>query len=158
VFRDALPSLKGRYHFHRFCGRAKKGGTPCYVLASDPQRDLSLLKIIGDDNHQPIPMATKSAEPGVSLFTIGSTAPVLWRYAGGNARAVYDDSYEFPSQKIVCKVLEMSCPINPGDSGGPIIAKGELVGISSCIVKDKNLIQKGIDITEIHAFLKWAKQ
>jgi hypothetical protein len=52
----------------------------------------------------------------------------------------------------------MTYVVQPGASGGPILnSKGELVGIISNFIEGKSE-QRGIDITEIQAFIKWAKQ
>jgi serine protease Do len=131
----------------------------CTVIKSDPKRDLALLRMKAPDPHKPLPLAAKSAEPGESLFTIGNSPAVLWRYSGGNVRQVYADRMEFPSkQAVACTVLEMTCPINAGDSGGPILnRRGELVGIISCVVPGDNALNKGIDLSEIKEFLKDVK-
>jgi S1-C subfamily serine protease len=129
------------------------------VVANDPKRDLALLRIIGPLDPKPVPLALKSAEPGDALFTIGNSDKVLWQYSGGNCRQVYDDDCVLSNgQKLTARVVEMTCVIQPGASGGPILnSKGELVGTISNYMEGKNQ-QRGIDITEIHAFLKWAKQ
>ena len=101
--------------------------------------------------------------PGQPLVSIGNAfnvrgdeaTGVLSQYAGGNVRQVYDRDYHFDSgQEVRAKTVEITVPLNPGDSGGPILNRaGELVGISSAITRDQNQIQNGIDISEIRAFL-----
>ena len=80
----------------------------------------------------------------------------MFHYSGGNVRQVYKNSWKFSQsgQQVEARVVEMTVPINGGDSGGPILnQKGELVGINSAVMTNANQVQMGIDITEIRAFL-----
>lgn len=131
----------------------------CAVEICDPKCDLALLRLKESAiKPKAMPLAARSPGPGAALFTIGNDAGagVLWRYSGGSVRQVYDDRYRFTSgQEITARVVEMTVPINPGDSGGPIVNRyGELVGINSAIVPEHNQVHKGIDVSEIRAFLQ----
>jgi S1-C subfamily serine protease len=147
---------------------ARRVGEPATVIARDARRDLALLQVRTQPMAKAIPLAAGCAKPGQPLISIGNSVTlrgndvtgVLWRYAGGNVRAVYDRSDRFASgQEIAAKVVEITLPLNHGDSGGPILNRsGELVGISSAIVTDQNQVQFGIDVSEVHAFLKANKR
>lgn len=143
----------------------KRLGEPGEIIARDAKRDLALIRTVRSlPLASAIPLAAQSAKPGQSLISIGNSvagrddgpAGVLWRFAGGNARQLYTNHYRFPSgQEINAKVVEVTVPLNSGDSGGPILnLSGELVGISSAIAKDQNQVHYGIDVAEIRAFLK----
>lgn len=130
----------------------------CVVAAADPKRDLALLRIKEDKPvMRPLPLAPRSASPGAAVFTIGNDIDgALFHYAGGNVRQVYKNSWRFArsGQQIEARIVEMTVPINPGCSGGPILNRsGELVGITSGTVTTANQVHKGIDISEIRAFL-----
>jgi S1-C subfamily serine protease len=136
----------------------KLPGMMCTVAAIDPKRDLALLKLKSDKPvMRPLPLAAKSASPGAAVFTIGNDVNgALFHYAGGNVRQVYKDRWRFErtGQQIESRICETSVPTNPGCSGGPIIDRhGELVGIVSATVTTANQVHKGIDISEIRAFL-----
>jgi serine protease Do len=132
-------------------------GLKCVVAARDTKRDLALLRIKPPLTPlTALPLAAKSASPGAAVFTIGGDmSKSLWRFSAGHIRQVYADSWKFASgQEVSARVAEMTVPINPGDSGGPIINQAnEVVGINSATNKDASLTSKGIDVTEIKAFL-----
>ncbi|WP_146575457.1 trypsin-like serine protease, partial [Botrimarina hoheduenensis] len=57
-------------------------------------------------------------------------------------------------QQVQARVLQTTSPINPGDSGGPIVNNnGELVGINSSGNTKARLVSYAIDIREVRAFL-----
>jgi S1-C subfamily serine protease len=130
----------------------------CVVVARDAKRDLALLRVKQDrPGLKPLPLAARAASPGAAVFTIGSSPGdgSLWRFSGGHVRQVYDARWTFDTgQAIEARAVEMTIPINPGDSGGPIIDRsGAVVGINSASVEERNQVHKGIDITEIRAFV-----
>lgn len=128
----------------------------CRVIARDAGRDLALLQwVTPPPGLKAVPLASRSPPPGLPVFTIGSAAPAMFRYSGGSVRQVYADRWTFATgQEVSARVIEMTVPINPGDSGGAVINRaGEIVGISSAVWKNANQVQKGIDVTEIKAFL-----
>lgn len=49
---------------------------------------------------------------------------------------------------------ETQSPINPGDSGGPVVnAAGELIGIAQSISPKARLVSYNVDISEVRAFM-----
>jgi S1-C subfamily serine protease len=134
----------------------------CVIVASDPKKELALLRLkTPPPGLKALPLAPRSAGPGQALFLIGSSSPkALWRYAGGNVRQLYDDSFRFASgQEVQARLIETSIPVNPGDSGAPMVNKnGELVGINSGFLPGQNQVQLGIDRSEIQALLDKAQQ
>jgi S1-C subfamily serine protease len=135
----------------------------CVVVARDAKRDLALIRIKPEfEKPKSLRLAERSASPGAAVFTIGSNPDlsVLWRFSGGHVRQVYVDKFQFKNgQAIDSRVVEVTAPINPGYSGGPIINRaGELVGINSATETESNQVHKGIDILEIRSFLTNAIQ
>jgi S1-C subfamily serine protease len=136
----------------------KVPGLQCVVAAVDPKRDLALLRLKSDKPAiRPLPLAARSASPGAAVFTIGNDIHgAMFHYVGGHVRQVYKSSWRFEEsgQDVAAQVLESTIPTNPGCSGGPILNRnGELVGINSAMVTTANQIHKGVDISEIRAFL-----
>jgi S1-C subfamily serine protease len=130
----------------------------CEFVGKDPKRDLAILRLKAPvPKRKAVSLAASSPKPGQAIFAIGSAFPSgpLWRFAGGNVRQVYQDSFKFAhGQEIAARVVEHTVPTNGGDSGGPVLNRaGELVGITSCRYETLNQVQKAIDITEIRAFL-----
>lgn len=126
----------------------------CVVIASDPKRDLALLKVKhGEKKGRPMTLG-KSPSPGEAVFTIGNGDNVLFRYCGGNVRQVYDGEASFPEQEVRARMVDFTAAINFGDSGGPVInSRGELVGINSYIDAGMNQVHMAVDVSVIKSFL-----
>ena len=125
--------------------------------AGDAKRNLALLEFTQTPNNlKKLKMADRKPGPGSPIFTIGSDpAKSMFHFASGNVRQLLEASYRFADgQTIQARCLEVSVPINPGDSGGPIInAAGELVGINSATVTGSNQVHYGINVAEVLDFL-----
>ena len=78
----------------------------------------------------------------------------MFHFASGNVRQILNGDYRFKDgQSIEATVLETSVPINPGDSGGPVIdSAGRLVGINSATITG-NQVHYSVDVTEIRSFI-----
>ena len=134
----------------------------CIPIARSAEKDLTLLRV---DNlklrFKQMPIATRSARPGQTLFTIGnSTDGPLWRFSSGNVRQVFEKALDYPEgQKVNARFVETTVPTNPGDSGGPLIDQsGNLVGINSSYTVNANQINHGVDVVEIRRFLDQVTQ
>jgi S1-C subfamily serine protease len=128
----------------------------CVVLKADPEKGLALLMVKkGESRGKPIQLAKKDPAPGQAIFAIGNGEDALFGYAGGNVRQVLIESRTIDGHDLHAEVVEMTLSPYPGDSGGPILnRKGKLVGIYSHIDNILNQVSKGINITEIRAFLE----
>jgi S1-C subfamily serine protease len=133
-------------------------GVGARVLDSDPSRDLALLQIQAvPDEISELTLASGSPQPGDRVHSVGNpgASDALWVYSSGTVRQVYQKDLQYPGgQKVSAKVVETSSPINPGDSGGPVVNdKGELVGVTSGLHRDARLISWCIDVGEVKAFM-----
>jgi serine protease Do len=126
------------------------------VTARDPSRDLALIELERvPADCQPITFACKNAKPGQQIHSIGNpgASDALWVYTAGQVRAVYHRELEFAGNLTLdADVVETSSPINPGDSGGPVVNdEGQLVAlIQSHGANDMSVC---IDVSELRRFL-----
>jgi Flp pilus assembly protein TadD len=128
------------------------------VIDSDPTRDLAVVQLpwlpetVGE-----LKLADEGVEPGDRLFTIGNpgASDALWVFGTGTVRNVYLKTMRFRGGQVVkARVIEMSVPINPGDSGGPIVnQRGELVGVNDATNPRGSLFTYGIEVSEVRAYL-----
>lgn len=122
------------------------------VIAVCKRRDLALVELSSlPQNVVEIPFG-KSAKPGQLLHSIGnpSASDALWVYTNGHVRANYFKTVN----ECRMQVVETSAPINPGDSGGPILnSEGQLVGISQSYQQNGRLVSNGVDICEVIWFV-----
>jgi hypothetical protein len=101
-------------------------------VAADQNVDLILLKV-SQLNKPSLTMAKESVSPGQQLYVIGSPKGLPATISDGIVSGMRDfDGY---------KLIQMTAPISPGSSGGPVMnSKGELIGISvSQLTEGQNL-------------------
>jgi serine protease Do len=130
-----------------------KQGMACVVIACDPARDLALLRVEGTG--KPMAMAREEPAPGDPLFSIGcGDGTSLFGFAGGHVRQVYHAEYPRQNGTFSARVIDMSVPVQLGDSGGPVVdSRGDVVGIISGIDVFKNQSYLAVSAWEIRAFL-----
>lgn len=101
----------------------------------DPALDLALLRIVSGETYQPIAMGNSdSVRVGHRVFAFGNPFRLGVSASEGNIAA----KDRFLSE-IQHDLFQITAPINPGQSGGPLVnIQGELIGINSAIYsKDK---------------------
>src|SRR5262249_11122557 len=138
------------------------------VIDTDVGRDLAIIQLIDPlpKGVQELKLAAASAAPSDVVQSVGNpgASDALWVHTSGSVRQVYRKQWLTASANGLvvrnCRVLESQSPVNPGDSGGPIVnERGELVAVvSSGKTTDgqKRLVQLmtfHIDVREVKAFL-----
>jgi S1-C subfamily serine protease len=106
-----------------------------YLVASDPIRDLAILKIYDWQGASEVPYTLPSllrsakteAGLGMRVFTIGFPIPRILnsspKYTSGDLNST-DGPADCPH------FLQVSCPIQPGNSGGPLVLEdGRVAGV-----------------------------
>lgn len=102
---------------------------PAVLLYKDTRRDLALLKIESIWWTPYLKLASPSSpKVGQEVIAIGNPLGLPFTVSHGLISALHRDEYLYDS-------IQMSAPLNPGNSGGPLInLRGQLVGINSFIV------------------------
>lgn len=99
------------------------------VVAGDPANDLAILKFTPSKPRKIaiLPIAPKSAALGRSVFVLGYPAPdVLGQHIKMTAGQVSSTA----GLQDDARFLQISIPVQPGNSGGPVIAwDGSVVGV-----------------------------
>ena len=106
--------------------KTRKGKFPARVVKTDEKNDLALLKVIGSFSALPVG-DSKEAKLGDPVFTIGfpnmdvqGIEPKLTRGDINSMAGIKDDPRHF----------QISVPVQPGNSGGPLVdAAGNVVGV-----------------------------
>ena len=91
-------------------------------VAADQNVDLILLKVL-NLSKPALSMATESVSPGQQVYVIGSPKGLPATISDGIVSGMRDfEGY---------KLIQMTAPISPGSSGGPVMnSKGQVIGIS----------------------------
>lgn len=139
-----------------FLQKGKKLSYTAKVMASDKQNDLAILKI-DDINFIPLPRIpyvfnVSTRDVGTEVFTLG--------YPIAN---IMGDEVKFTDGKISSKtgiqgdvrVYQISVPIQPGNSGGPLFdSKGNLIGITSSALNKEYFNSENVNYAIKCAYLK----
>ena len=113
-------------------GTAKLFGKPYDIegiTASDVENDLAILKV-SDSNVQPLPLGDSDAvQLGDTVYVSGN----LKELEGAFSEGIISGPREVGSQTL----LQMTAPISPGGSGGPVLnQKGEVIGLAFVTLED----------------------
>jgi serine protease Do len=130
-----------------------KKGMTCVVVASDPLKDLALLRVSGTG--RPMVLAQGEASPSDPLFAIGcGDGTSLFGFSTGYVRQVYHAEYPRVNGTFSARVMDTSVTVNLGDSGGPMVdSSGSLAGLISGMDAFKNETYLAVSVSEIRAFL-----
>jgi S1-C subfamily serine protease len=122
-----------------------------HVLRWDARLDLAVLRIDGTSKDLPfVPLASVAATPGEPVAVLGHGAiGLLWSIRdcvvtaagrlGDSLGILASSEPDLAARRMMnrqqpARLLQTSCTISPGDSGGPVVnAAGELVGVNDFI-------------------------
>ena len=129
------------------------------IFLEDRQRDLAVLKL----NSMPgeataVKLAAESTAPGEMVFSVGNPGATesLWIFSSGSVRQLTRSKYSLQNgQMVEANIVETQSPVNPGDSGGPVVnERGELVAVVSSGASNANLVTQCIDLSEVQTIQK----
>jgi S1-C subfamily serine protease len=138
------------------------GGLTGTVVYADQKRDLALVKVDKlPQGTMAIPLARESVGPGDNVHSIGNpgASDALWAYTPGAVKTVYKKAWAVKDRtemhNFEAQVVETTSPVNPGDSGGPLLnSQGELVAVTQGgVVAAQGTISYFIDISEVRAVM-----
>lgn len=132
------------------------------VILSEPSRDLAILRL-RESPKDVLPLAVAKKGVGVAhrVFTVGNPAasPSLWVYTEGTVRQLGKRRLQLDNRRTLdAWVIEAQFPINPGDSGGPVVNDAnELVGVNCAKSDTAQLLSTLIDVREVRELLDRAR-
>ena len=114
--------------YAKLVGKEKKFNIEGYT-AIDEKRDLIILKV-ADFGTQTIPLGNSDlVQVGETVYAVGNPRGLEGTFSDGiisNIRRVSND-----------KLIQITAPLSPGSSGGPVLTrKGEVIGVSVLTIRD----------------------
>jgi S1-C subfamily serine protease len=137
------------------------GGLMGKVVHREKRKDLAIIQLPSlPPGVSPLPLARESVGPGDSVHSIGNpgASGALWAYSPGSVKAVYPKRWQVLDRDRVmqfeAQVVETTSPVNPGDSGGPMVNNNaELVAVTQGGVTAQGTISYFIDLSEVRKVL-----
>ena len=151
----------------------EENGYRCKLIHIDKKRDLALIQVTDrlPDGAGELKLAPRSPDPGERVHAVGNpgASGALWVYTSGTVRSVYKKTWYSRSGRDsidhLSRIVETQAPINPGDSGGPIVNdENQVIGVNSHYQvfdkggKDVRLMSHHIDVTEVKSFVDEARR
>jgi tetratricopeptide (TPR) repeat protein len=118
----------------------------CEVQRTDRVNDLALCKIPAKSTAEILRFAPKDPSPGATIFALGSPRGFENTITQGLFTAFRDIDGQ--------RVGQISAPISPGSSGGPILnTEGELVGVAVARLKNDQNVNFAVPLHVVSGFL-----
>lgn len=93
------------------------------ITAVDPERDLVVLKISAAGSPVLTLASSDAVQVGESIYAVGNPQGLEGTFSQGIVSSIREVGTD--------KLLQITAPISPGSSGGPVLnAKGEVIGVS----------------------------
>lgn len=129
------------------------------LIHTDPKRDLAIVQLsrLPPQVHK-LGLASNSCTPGENVHSVGNpgASTAVWVYSGGTVRAVHRKKVRYADAVLDARVVETQAPVNPGDSGGPVLNDaGELTAVvqGGNLDPSARLFSYCIDVAEVKDFL-----
>ena len=144
----------------KYKSRAEEVTVEGEVVARHEKHDLALIRLERlPERTAAITIASQPAAPGSVVYSIGSSGAnkednLLWRLTKGTVRGRVQKRFTDAIGGLDAMILETDAPVNPGDSGGPVVNEnGELVALVSYFATRQRAVSCNIDAQEIREFL-----
>jgi S1-C subfamily serine protease len=134
---------------------------PAELVMDAPDKDLALLQVDRlPRSARPLRLARTPVSPPDKVYSLGNPKDEVWICTSGSVRhPVHMREFALGrGQQVSARAFVTDSPINPGDSGGPVVNEQcELVGIVCATMRGVNSIGEVISSEELATLLRQAR-
>lgn len=119
-------------------GKSTSVSRPASVVGTEPSSDLALIKIdpSGLGLHALKLVSSTSVQVGDSVYALGNPYGLTETLTKGIVSALQRE-ISAPNGATIKDVIQTDAPLNPGNSGGPLLnSEGDVIGVNSQIASD----------------------
>ncbi len=127
---------------------------PADIVTSDPANDVALLKIQSSEKFVPIAIGSSSeAVVGEDVMTYGFPIPKL---EGAAPKATFGRVNAMSGDKDDIRYMQIDVPIQPGNSGGPLVTtRGKVIGITTAVLRTPEAMKdQGVVLQNVNYAVK----
>ncbi|MEP6936399.1 MAG: trypsin-like peptidase domain-containing protein, partial [Nitrospirota bacterium] len=128
---------------------------PAELIGSDPQSDVALLHVtLPHGQHVPAQLGdSDNLEIGQKVVAIGHPFGLGYAFSTGNVSG-FGKLLESKQEVFQDRVIQVTTPFNPGNSGGPLVdSEDRVVGINSAILMGAQNIGFAIPINTVKSIV-----